>query len=90
MKVFDWNNEKNQLLKTERGIGFEDVIVALKEGRLLDILEHSGKKKYPGQKIYIIEIERYAYIVPFVENDQSIFFKTIIPSRKATKKYLIH
>lgn len=89
MKLFDWNNEKNQLLKLERNIGFEDVMVCLKEDGLLDILEHYNKKKYGRQKIFVIAINHYVYLVPFVENEQTIFLKTIIPSRKATKKYLI-
>ena len=89
MKYFDWNREKNELLKSERVISFEDVVDAIMEGRILGKEDHSNKKKYPDQKIYILEIEEYAYLVPFVEDEEKIFLKTIIPSRKATKKYLI-
>ena len=89
MKYFDWNGEKNATLKTEREIGFEDVVIAISEGKLLDVLEHPNKKRYPGQKIFIVEIGRYAYLVPFVENHQKVFLKTIIPSRKATRDYII-
>lgn len=90
MKYFDWNVEKNIQLIDERAVGFEYVIIALKEGRLLDILTHPNSEKYLNQKIFIVEINQYAYLVPFVEDDQKIFLKTIIPSRKATKKYLIN
>ena len=88
MKYFDWNDRKNELLKTERNVSFEEVILALEEGRLLAILEHPNQKKYPFQQIYIVEIEHYAWIVPFVETDETLFLKTIIPSRKMTKIYL--
>lgn len=89
MKYFDWNKDKNELLKSERGVSFEDAIEAIIEGNVLEKADHSNKKKYPNQKIYILEIERYVYLVPFVEDNEKIFLKTIIPSRKATKKYLI-
>jgi uncharacterized DUF497 family protein len=88
MKYFDWNPEKNAQLLAEREVSFEDVLVAINDGRLLDI-QHSNPKKYPNQKIFIIEINKYAYLVPFVETEQIIFLKTIIPSRKATKDYII-
>lgn len=88
MKYFDWDREKNQKIKQERNVSFEDVIIALNEERVLCRGDHPNQKKYPGQKIVVIEIRNYAYIVPFVENDEKIFFKTIIPNRKATKKYL--
>ena len=89
VKYFDWNKEKNELLKDERGVSFEEVIEAIIEGRVLGKEGHSNKKKYPNQKIYILEIREYAYLVPYVENEEKIFLKTIIPSRKATKKYLV-
>lgn len=90
MKYFDWNEDKNKQLKMERGISFEEVIVAISENRILDILTHPQAKKYPKQKIYILEINHYAYLIPFVEDDEKIFLKTIIPSRKATKKHIIN
>jgi hypothetical protein len=89
MKYFDWNVEKNVLLKAERDVSFEDVLVSIGEGKLLDILQHPNSKKYPNQKIFVVEINHYAYLVPFAENEQTIFLKTIIPSRKATKDYII-
>ena len=88
MKYFSWSNEKNQVLKTERNISFEEVVFQIEKKRILDIVEHPNQEKYKGQKIFIISIHNYAYLVPFVESEEEIFLKTIIPSRKATKKYL--
>jgi hypothetical protein len=89
MKRYHWNDEKNeQLLKKDRGICFEDVVCFLEQDLLLDSFDNPNQKKYPGQRLYIIDIDGYAYIVPFVESEDSVFLKTIIPSRKATKKYL--
>lgn len=89
MKGIRWNEEKNELLKSEREVGFEDVLIAMSNGYLLDILLHQNKKKYHDQKIFVVNIEGYAHLVPFVETENEIFLKTIIPSRKATKQYLI-
>lgn len=86
--LFDWDTEKNELLIASRGVSFEEVIAILEAGAELDILEHPNKKKYPHQKIYVVEINGYAYLVPFVQNKNKIFLKTIIPSRKAQKRYL--
>lgn len=88
MKSINWNSEKNQQLLSERGVSFEDVVVLIQQGVLLDIVEHPNKEKYPNQRVFIIEIEKYAYLIPYVETDKEIFLKTIIPSRKATKIYL--
>lgn len=88
MKYYSWDNEKNETLKNERNISFEDIIYYIEQGNLLDVLKHTNPEKYPNQKIYIVEINKYVYLVPFVETDNIIFLKTIIPSRKATKKYL--
>ncbi len=85
----EWSDLKNELLKTERGVSFEDVQTAIQEGRILDNKVHSNKARYPNQRILIVEINDYAYLVPYVTKDeQTIFLKTIIPSRKATKDYL--
>ncbi len=89
MNYFDWNQEKNEQLKKEREVSFEEVLIALSENRLLDILKHKNQKKYPVQRILVININEYVYLVPFIEDEKKIFLKTIIPSRKATKKYLI-
>jgi len=88
MKYFLWNEEKNELLKEERQISFEDVVLHIEQGFLLDVLEHPNQEKHGGQKIFVVQIEDYAYLIPFVEDEHEIFLKTIIPSRKATKKYL--
>lgn len=89
-KPFEWNREKNQILKTQRGIAFEDVVTAIEEQRVLNRINHPNPKKYPRQKILIIETDGYAYLIPYIEDKQKIFFKTIIPSKKATQHYLIN
>lgn len=88
MKYFSWNVEKNRLLKSERNVSFEEVVFYIERGNVLDIVEHPNQTKYQGQRIFIVNINDYAYLVPFVEDERQIFLKTIIPSRKATKKYL--
>ena len=89
MKYFDWDEEKNQKLKEERAVSFEEVVQAIENQKSSEPRRHSNQKKYPNQRIFYVEIRKYIYIVPFVEDERKIFFKTIIPSRKATKKYLI-
>ena len=88
MKYYDWDLEKNEELKTERKVMFEDVVFAITHGALLDTIEHPNKNRYPNQRIFIVDINDYVYLVPFVEDENIIFLKTIIPSRKMTKKYL--
>ena len=88
MRVFDWNDEKNEKIKRERSVSFERVLLHIAQGNVLDILEHPNQTKYAGQRILVVEIDGYAYIVPFVDDGEKIFLKTIIPSRKLTKKYL--
>jgi hypothetical protein len=87
MKPFRWNIEKNELLRLDRGISFESVVVALETGGLLDLMEHPNAAKYPNQKIFLVFIMNYVYLVPFIEEDDHYFFKTMIPSRKATRDY---
>ena len=87
MKLIAWSTEKNATLKAERGIGFEDVLFHMAAGDIVDTFEHPNQSQYPGQKIHAIAIEGYVYLVPFVESDDEVFLKTIIPSRKATKMY---
>ena len=88
-KTIRYSLEKNEILKEQRDISFEDVILALENGNLLDDIEHPNKDKYPNQNIFIIliEIKNYVYLVPYVEDETSIFLKTIIPSRQMNKKY---
>ena len=88
MKTFAWNNDKNEILTQERGISFERILFLIENGGLLDVVRHPNRDKYPSQKMFIVKVDGYAYLVPFVENDTEIFLKTIIPSRKATKQYL--
>jgi uncharacterized DUF497 family protein len=88
MKPFNWNHNKNQQIIEDRQISFEDIMFCLQKGRLLDDIEHPNKAKYPKQRVFVIEVDGYAYLVPYIENDSEIFLKTIIPSRKATKQYL--
>ena len=83
MKSFQWNHEKNEQLLTERKICFEQIVIAIEEGFLIDIVENLN---YGNQKNFIVQVQNYAYLIPFVEDDEKIFLKTIIPSRKATKK----
>ncbi len=86
--IFDWNDEKNKELQEKRNIGFENVIVAINQGYIIDVLEHPNKEKYGNQYLIIIEIDNYAYVVPVVIDEEIYFLKTIFPSRKYTKKYL--
>jgi uncharacterized DUF497 family protein len=88
VKYFAWDEAKNQKLKLERGIGFEDVIFHIERDDLLDILEHPNQQRYGGQRIFVIRRDEYVYLVPFVEDEKLVFLKTIIPSRKARRQYL--
>lgn len=88
MSYYAWNLEKNEELIKERGISFERIIQHIENERILDIIKHPNTSKYPNQRMFILEIDNYAYLVPFVEKNSEIFLKTIIPSRKATRKYL--
>jgi hypothetical protein len=88
MKTFAWNSAKNDLLKAERNTSFEEVVLNIQLGNEVDIFEHPKQERYPGQRISIVVIEKYGYLVPLVENEEEIFLKTIIFSRKATQQYL--
>jgi len=88
MKVFRWDNEKNELLKNNRGICFEQVVILMEREDILETVEHPNQNKYPGQKIATVMIDDYAYLVPYVQKSDEIFLKTIIPSRKATNKFM--
>ena len=83
-----WDEEKNNLLKQSRGICFERVAVLLEQKQVVDIIDHPDQAKYSGQKVAIVEMDGYAYLVPYVVHKDGVFLKTIIPSRKATKQYL--
>jgi hypothetical protein len=88
MKVFRWANEKNELLKSSRGVCFEQVVILMEREEILETIEHPNQNRYPGQKIATIMIDDYAYLVPYLQESDEIFLKTIIPSRKATNKYV--
>jgi len=88
MKPINWNSTKNQQLISERGISFEDIVFYLQQGAPLDDIEHPNSGKYPNQRVFVINIDGYAYLVPYAEDRKEIFLKTVIPSRKATKLYL--
>lgn len=88
MKYYNWNIEKSNQLKRERGISFNDIVYYIEHGHLIQIIEHPNQDKYKKQKMYVINIDDYIYLIPYIKNDDEIFLKTIIPSRKATKLYL--
>ncbi len=88
MKIYSWSSEKNEALKRERNISFEEIVLNIQLGNEIDIYDHPNKARYPNQKISVVVIEEYAYLVPYVEETNEIFLKTIIPSRKATKQYI--
>ena len=88
MKSINWNTEKSAALKTLRGICFEDVVFYIERGDIIDDYLHPNQQEYPGQRIMVIAFNNYAYLVPYVENEEELFLKTIIPSRKATQRYL--
>ncbi len=88
MTTIRWSQEKNEKLREERGITFEMVLASMQRGDILDDLEHPNQKKYPNQRMMIICINNYAYLVPYVNSPSELFLKTIIPSRKATKQYI--
>ena len=88
MKTFAWNSEKNDMLKAERQVTFEEVVLCIEMGFLLDVLEHPNQERYKEQRIFVVQIDNYVYLVPFIESEREVFLKTIIPSRKATRRYL--
>ena len=88
MKYFSWDVEKNERLKSGRGISFEEIVLAIESGGLRDLLVHPNQRQYPGQLILVVAYGDYAYLVPSVEENTHYFLKTIIPSRKATREYL--
>ena len=88
MKIFNWNADKNQQLIAECGKSFEEVVFHIQNGDLLDDIAHPNKRNYVHQRIFVVNVLGYACLVPYVENETEIFLKTIIPSRKFTKRYL--
>ena len=88
MKRFAWNLEKNRWLQQQREISSEEIVLSIQLGNEVDLFDHPNRKRYPGQKIAVVLVQDYAYLVPFAEDEEEIFLKTIIPSRKATKQYM--
>ncbi len=90
MATLLWNEGKNALLKAhpDRAVGFEDIVSAIESGGLLDDIEHLNDSRYPHQRQYIVLFNNYVYCVPYLVDGDTIFLKTIFPSRKLTRKYL--
>jgi hypothetical protein len=89
MKPFRWNHDKNEALKIERSVSFEEIVLALEADGLLDQLRHPNPEKYPNQSVLVVALDTYVYLVPYVEESDYFFLKTVIPSRKATRDYLL-
>ena len=89
MKPVRFNEEKNKWLINNRKVSFLEIVKVIENNKILRFIDHPNKKKYPNQRMFIVEINHYVYLVPFVEEGERIFMKTIIPSRKGTKKYLV-
>ena len=88
MGAFDWSDEKNEWLRDERGVSFEDVLVCIENGHILDVIRHPNRDRYPGQRIIVLNMDGYVWLVPYTKGQGVRFLKTIIPSRKATREYL--
>jgi hypothetical protein len=88
VKPFRWDPEKNERLKTGRSISFEEIIIAVEEGGLKNVLVHPNQKRNPGQVVLVVVYREYVFLVPSAEEEEHYFLKTVIPSRKATRDYL--
>jgi len=88
MKFFRWDSEKNELLKKNRGVCFEQIVILMEREEILETVENPKQDKYSGQKIAIVQIDDYAYLVPYVQENDEIFLKTIIPNRKAANNHV--
>lgn len=86
--IYKFDSQKNRTLKKERSISFDEIIFYIEQGNLIDVIEHPNKKKYSGQRIYLVEVNNYVYLVPFYRVGNEISLITIFPSRKHTKKYI--
>jgi len=89
MKRIEWSKEKNKILQRSRNVCFEQIADIINNNKAIHVIEHPNKQKYPNQKLLFVNINGYVYFVPFVEDDEKVFLKTIVPSRKATKKFII-
>jgi len=88
VSIFDWSDEKNELLERLRGISFEDVLVYIQNGGVLDVIRHPNRDRYPAQNVIVLDIDGYVWLVPYIKTGGVRFLKTVIPSRKATREYL--
>jgi len=88
VKLTRWSPEKSLWLKAERGVSFEEIVAAVSQGGLIAVVDHPRKARYEHQRIMVVRIRDYAYLVPYVESENEIFLKSIIPSRKATRDFL--
>lgn len=88
MRTFKWSAEKNEVLARERGVTFEEIVERIGSGATVVETDHPNREKYPHQRLLIVELDGYAYVVPFVQDGDTCFLKTIIPSRKATRRHL--
>ena len=82
---FNWSDDKNKLLKEKRGVSFDEVVLNILSGCVLDVIDNPN---YPGQRKYVIHMRNYVWIVPFIQEDSNVFLKTVYPDRKATRDYL--
>ena len=88
VETIEWNEEKNQSLIEIRGVSFDLIAQLIREGDILDVYDHPNQERYPGQQMLVVRIDDYAYLIPFVEQNGHVFLKTILHSRKATRKHL--
>jgi hypothetical protein len=88
MKMFRWNHDKNETLKVQRNMSFEEIVLAIEADGLLDALRHPNPEKYPNQSVFVVALDDYVYLVPYIEEPDHYFLKTVIRSRKATRDYL--
>jgi hypothetical protein len=88
MPIYSWNDDKNHWLIALRGISFPQLVALIEQGHLLDVVRHPDAHKYPNQWLFVVQIDEYVWLVPFVESTEGVFLKTAFPSRKATKQYL--
>lgn len=88
MSEFNWDDKKNELLEKTRGVCFENVVVCIQNGDVLDVIRHPNRERYPGQNIIVLNMTGYVWLVPYVKSKGIRFLKTVIPSRKATREYL--
>ena len=83
---YAFDPEKNAWLIRERGISFEQIIALIEGGKLIQVLEHPDRERYPDQLLYEVDVDGYVYVVPVVREGRTLFLKTIYPSRKATRQ----